>query len=199
MSQEIVFFDVETGGLDPAVHPIIQIAAVAVADDFRELDTLEIKIVFDSATADPSALAANNYDQALWEREAIPGAVALGEVGRFLRAHATYEKTSARGKPYSVARLGAHNARFDCDFLAAWFKKADQFCPAAIYEPLCTLNLARWCLLFDPSPPTDHKLESLCEWLGIRHAHAHDALADVRATVDVAQALVARCDLWRKR
>ena len=32
MEPEIVFFDVETGGLDPRVHPIIQFAGDALAD-----------------------------------------------------------------------------------------------------------------------------------------------------------------------
>lgn len=197
--QEIVFFDVETGGLNPAVHPIIQIAAVVVDEQFRELESVEMKLRFDEKQADASALLANGYSPEIWKREAIDSSLALGRIDSILRAHATYEKISARGKSYSVARLGAHNARFDCDFLAAWFKAAGMFCPAAIYEPLCTLNLARWCSLFDPHPPADHKLETLCRWLDIQHAHAHDALADVRATVDVASALVARCGLWRAR
>lgn len=40
-----VFFDLETGGLDAAHHPIVQIAAVAVSDAGKELETFEQKLI----------------------------------------------------------------------------------------------------------------------------------------------------------
>jgi len=198
-ADRIVFFDLETGGLDPLRHPIIQIAALAVDGAFREIDSLEMKLQFDHAKAEPEALAANIYDAGTWMTEAIPPGRAMSLLSSFFRTYATMEKTSPRGKTYTVARLAGHNVeRFDCPFLVSWYKTAGEFCPAACFEPLDTVSLARWASFIAPMQPKDHKLGSLCEWLGIEHIEAHDALADVRATVQVAKALSKRFWLgWR--
>ncbi len=198
-NERLVFFDLETGGLDPLRHPIIQFAGIAVDGQWRELEAIEIKIHFDVSTAEPDALEKNHYSRELWAVSAISQPRALERVGDFFRRHATMDKTSARGKAYAVARLAGHNAeRFDCPFLVAWFKAANQFCPAACFEPLDTVSLARWASFVAPTQPKDHKLGSLCEWLGVPHEDAHDALWDVRATVQVARVLTERFGLgWR--
>lgn len=217
----LVFFDLETGGLDPMRHPIIQIALVAVdRASWRAVEAVEMKVAFDREAADSDALWVNGWDPEEWIREALSPAVAVAEASNFFGRHATMEKISKRGRPYSVARLAAHNAPFDCSFLVQWFKAANLFCPAACYEPLDTLSLARWASFVAPTKPRDHKLESLCEWLGIDVAAIvaarrrervaagepdspdlglHDALVDVRATVEVARVLAERFGLgWKE-
>lgn len=197
--ERIVFFDLETGGLDPLRHPIIQIALLAVDGAWREVEAVEMKIHFYRAAADVEALKVNGWDPEVWKREAKASAAVQEMTARFFRRHATMEKTSARGMRYEVARLAGHNVeRFDCPFLVQWFKAAGAFCPAACFEPLDTVSLSRWASFVAPTQPKDHKLGSLCEWLGIEHADAHDALGDVRATVQVARALSERFGLgWR--
>ena len=188
---KVVVFDVETSGLDPAVHEVIQFAAVAVDAAWQPVGELELKIKFDPEKADPTALELNSYEEGAW-KEAISQAEAVARIGNFLKRHASWTKTSKAGKPYTVARLCAHNARFDCDFLAAMFKRAGgSFCPAAIYEPLDTLALARWVTLCAAgSPPYDHKLGTLLEHFGIAlGGDSHDALGDVKSTVNLAHFL----------
>lgn len=191
-SERIVFFDLETGGLDPLRQPIIQFAAVAVDAEWNEVEALELKVAFDPATADPGALAVNSFDTEVWKREAVHVNAARDRVADLFRRNATMQKISAKGRPYSVARLAAHNASFDCGFLVQWFKQAAMFCPAACFEPLDTLSLARWASLGASPAPENHKLETVCRWLGIELDGAHDALADVRATVQVARVLTQR-------
>jgi len=189
--QEICFFDVETGGLDSHRHPIIQFAAVAVAlDDWRELGSLEVKVSFDENRCDPEALKLNGYDPDVWTREALPAAAARLKISNFFREHSTVEKRSKAGKAYQVARLGGHNARFDADFLTAWFKRDGDFLPAAAFEALDTLDLGRWRTLLRGDAPKDHKLGTLCAYYGIELDQAHDALADVRATAQLARVLL---------
>lgn len=61
-AQKIVFFDLETSGLDPKSHAIIQIAAVAVTmPDMEIVGRYEAKIKFSAAKADPVALTGNVY------------------------------------------------------------------------------------------------------------------------------------------
>ena len=57
----LVFFDFETGGVLPS-HPNIQLAAVAVNDDFAEMESYETKIQVNESDADPEA------DRAKWRK-----------------------------------------------------------------------------------------------------------------------------------
>lgn len=189
--QRLVFFDLETGGLDPQRHPVTQFAAIAVDDQFNELGSIELKIDFDPKTADPEALKLNGYDAEIWRTTAIRADAALGKIADFLKRHATVEKTSQRsGRPYRVARLAGHNAaEFDARFLQALFKREGQFLPAE-YRALDTVQLAAWYYLHRPDAPENLKLETLVGHLGIqRDGDAHEALSDVRACVEVARRL----------
>ena len=198
IDERLVFFDLETAGLDPEQHPIIQIAAIAVDSELSELESFEIKVRFDEAEADPESLSANHYSKKVWEREAVPPLVAARRFSKFLRRHATFDMVSKKGEPFQIAQLVAHNGeRFDGPFIHAWYRKLKLthpklFCPAR-YMVLCTKQRALW--LFDEdkglTPPASYKLGTLCEYFGVRlkPEEAHDALNDVRATVELYRAM----------
>ena len=198
--RRLVVFDLETGGLDRQRHPITQFAGVALdldMDGWPAVEECEVKIRFDPAAADPEALELGSYDAAVWARDAMPERLAADVISGFFRRHATLEKISARTKRgYNVAELCAYNgARFDGEFLASWFKRLEMFCPGACYEILDPFQLARWVVRFSPDPPPrDLRLASVAEWLGVESdpMAAHDALVDVRTTVEVARRLHAR-------
>jgi DNA polymerase III epsilon subunit-like protein len=192
IEEELIFFDLETAGLEPEQHPIIQIAAIAVDSSLCELETFELKIRFDEANANPQSLSVNRYSKQVWQSEAVEAAIAAQRFSAFLRRHATVDMVSKTGKPYQVAQLVAHNGeRFDGPFLHAWYRKLSLFCPAR-YMVLCTKQRALW--LFDEdkslTPPTDFKLQTLCQYFHIRLSSddAHDAFNDVRATAELYRA-----------
>lgn len=190
--QRLVFFDLETGGLDPQRHPVTQFAAIAVDDRFEELGSLELKLDFDAASADPEALRLNGYDPSVWRADAVSVDVALRSIADFMKKHATVEKVSQRnGKPYRVARLAGHNAaEFDARFLQALFKRGGAFLPAE-YRALDTVQLAAWHFLHRAEAPENLKLETLVGHFGIqRDGSAHDALSDVRACVELARRIL---------
>lgn len=194
----LVFCDLETGGLDPLQHPIIQIAAVAVDSSLSVLNRIELKVRFDESEADPKSLTKNRYSRELWRREALEPEKAAKSFARFLRKHATFDMRSKDGRPYRVAQLVAHNGeRFDGPFLHAWYQRLGIFCPAR-YLVLCTKQRAMW--LFDEdkslTPPADFKLGTLCEYFGVklREEDAHDAFHDVRATVELYRAMKVHAD-----
>ncbi len=186
-----VFFDLETGGLDPARHPIVQIAAVVASDAGEELETFERKLIVDPARCEPEALEMNSYDADQWADRAIPPDQACRDFGEFLRRHAAVEKMSRRGKPYRVARLGGHNVvTFDRPFIDGLFGVFKEFLPADFFM-LDTLQLAVWWAASLPPDrrPENLKLATPCRHFGIDLTDGHDALADVRATVRLAWAL----------
>lgn len=200
MPEKVVVFDVETGGTNPAVHPITQFAAIAVNEQWEEVASVNFLLRFNEADCSPEALEIQGYDRERWEREAVDPLIIRKQVASFFRQHATLQETSKAGRPYLVARVCGHNAStFDRYFLERLFAFEDRergidrvFLPAATYRALDTLSLARWVSLARPPGPKDHKLGSLVEWLGLPAFDAHDALADVRATAAVARGLLAR-------
>lgn len=188
----LVFFDLETGGLDPQKHPIIQIAAIAVDEQLRELDTFEAKILFRPENADPEALKLNSYNAEEWAAKGRNPIEVCDDLSGFLRVFSDVDMVSAKsGKPYKVAQLIGHNSdSFDGPFLQAWYKRLNQFMPAA-FRTLCTYQRALHHFHENPhiGKPASFKLTDLCKFYGIELSGAHDALADCRATVELYRAL----------
>jgi hypothetical protein len=173
-------------------RPIIQIAAIAVDEDFHELDVFEVKIQFDEAKACPDSLRRIHYRRPEWKRSAVSPQKAAWAFARFLRRHATVEVFRRDLSVFRVAQLASHNSQFDGPFLTAWYQRLGIFLPAS-YRVFCTLQRAYW--LFHENPhlqwPDDFRLKTLCECLDVpfNPADAHEALADVRATVALLQAM----------
>lgn len=194
---DVVFFDLETGGTE-SCHPTIQIAAAAVdisLPDWPITEKFERKVPFNASICDPAALELNHYDPAVWEAEAIPATQVKTEFKQFLSRHTTLQLVSARGNDYTTAKIAGHNIiRFDLPRLDRLF--GEGFKPYAGWRALDTLVLASW--MFDGDLvtlpgvqyPKNIRLETLCEFFGIEIAGAHDALSDVLANVQLAKALV---------
>lgn len=199
----IVAIDIETGGLAWWPHliggcpipmsPVIQVGAIAADedDDLRELETLNVLVRFDPSQCSPEALSLNHYDEKRWALEAIPNSEAIAKVGNFLSRHAAVEKLSKAGRPYRVAQLLGHNvAGFDAPFLRSWFQQQGTFFPADFF-PLDTISLAK---LFEVAASveqggrrmfSDLKLATVAATLGVPLGDAHDALGDVRTTLEI--------------
>lgn len=92
--ERLVFFDLETAGLNPLTRPIIQIGAIAVDARFRELERIELKVRFDEAEVNPDAFRKNIYSRDLWEREWLYPDVAAGEFSVFFKRHARVDMVS---------------------------------------------------------------------------------------------------------
>ena len=192
MNQRVVFFDLETGGLDPDVHPVSQFAGIATEvtpEGFQELEELELKIVIVPEACSPEALEMNSYDPEVWAREAIVRNYAVQLIDEFLRDHATLEMPKRNGGTWKACQMAGHNAeKFDRPFLQSLY--GDTFCPAS-FRVLDTLQLAMWWrqVFGAPASVTNLKLETLCKVLGVEPG-GHDALGDVRATIRVAERIL---------
>ena len=187
----IVYFDLETGGLDGKRHPLIQIAAIAVDEDFNEVEVFEAKINFKEDGCDPIALQKNNFDPAVWREEGRGPVEVSKDFAAFVLRHAKLKNVSAKGNKYTSCQMAGHNAAvFDRPFLGAWYDRLKGYCPAD-WRVLDTLQLALWWYHANGKPrPLNFQLETLCKEFGVvLEGEAHDALVDVRATVSLAQVL----------
>lgn len=70
---KIVFFDLETSGLDKDEHAIVQIGAIAFdVATFTEIERIDIRVKFNFAKASPRALAINGVANRAMEMGGIP-------------------------------------------------------------------------------------------------------------------------------
>lgn len=189
-----VFFDLETGGVEER-HPNIQLAAVAVRD-WEIVDTFERKIRFDPAMCDPAALAMNGYREDVWHVEAAPEAEVARSFKRFLETYADLTLKSTRtGRPYRAARMAGHNVvAFDVPRLRAMMDRAGiGFWPGCWWYPLDTYQLAIWHFAQHEhlEAPENFTLQGLASHFDIpAQGAAHEALADVKLSVKIAELLV---------
>jgi len=173
----LIFFDLETSGLDPKKNEIIQLAAIHAPTG----DELEIKLKFDMSRAEKEALKVCGYRKKDW-KDAISqreGALLFNE---FLSKHKSVNKVSKRGNNYKVAMLAGYNVlAFDKLFITEWFKREDIFLQAdyRMYDFYPMIMFTIPCM-------TDYRLENVCNELELPKRKAHDALEDVRMTIDVA-------------
>ena len=194
---KIVFYDIETSGLVPNKHDIIQIAAIAFSiesGNWNELEEFEIKLEFDLEKADPEALKNNCYNKEVWKKEAVPQKRAIRVFSDFLRKHSDVKRTGKKsGKAFFCCRTAGHNIKnFDDPFVRAFFKRMDIFCPMDFMEAYDTIQLALWefGLKMAGSVPKNYQLVTLCNKLGITLKNAHDALSDIRANSQLAKAIL---------
>ena len=168
----MAFIDLETTGLDPERHEIIEIGVIIVrqtftADNqavFEVIEELEYKVKPEHLeTAEPEALRINGYNESEWLFSADLKAV----------MQIVADKTA------DCIMVG-QNVHFDWKFLEAGFKKCG-LSNKMHYHKLDTISIA-WAKLHR-APDLEHfSLRELCLRFGIKNEQSHTALSDARAT-----------------
>lgn len=173
----MIYFDLETDGLNVETCQIIQIGAVTGEQQF------EVKLRFEAREGQAEALALNSYDETAWQNAAIPPGAALARFAAFLSLHATVPKTSAGGREYKVATLAGHNIlKFDWPILVRYCALYGCFLPVDFGRVHDTLELAKWLDL----PVPDLKLGTLANFFHVAPGgDTHDALVDARTAARV--------------
>lgn len=175
--RDLAFIDVETTGLEPDYHEIIEVAVARV-----DAKTLTITAEFDCKVrpkhpdrAEPEALRINGYSPERWS-DALSQTHAIGQISPLL----------------SGCILAGHNTSFDRSFIEAAFKRSGKTLPDLDYHVIDTVSLA-WPLIVAGAIEKP-KLRFLCEHLGISNQGEHSAPADVRRTIEVYRRLMPALD-----
>ncbi|WP_019588460.1 3'-5' exonuclease [Deinococcus apachensis] len=104
LNQPIIFVDTETGGRDPARHPLLTVGLVTLTPRGEVTRPLHLRVRHEQYDVDEEAMAVNGIDLAAHDAEARPA----GEIADAIRAYA--------GEVGRVM-LGGHNLHFDTGFL----------------------------------------------------------------------------------
>ncbi|KAA6231795.1 3'-5' exonuclease [Chlorobium phaeovibrioides] len=183
--KKVLWFDLETTGIDPERNGIIQFAGLAEIDG-AVVESFEIKMQpHEGAQIDDEALEVTGFT-----REAIrtftPHAEAYRQIDDFLARHVSRFDRNDKFYP------AGYNVRFDLEFLSRMFKRFDQyglgsFTNWRMLDPQPILNLMDY--MGRISLP-NHRLQTACDHFGVKLENAHDALADITATRALMQRLL---------
>src|SRR5690606_16292571 len=170
----LAFIDLETTGLDPDVHEIIEIGGIVVKQipqngrgaKLEIIDECEDKVKPEqTAVADPEALRINGYNEAEW--------LFAADLKNVMQNVA--DKTQS-------ANLVAQNVTFDWSFLNKAFKKTGVQ-NKMHYHKIDVINLAFTRFYHDPNIQY-FNLKTLAEHFNIKNEKAHTALADIKTTFE---------------
>ncbi len=176
---KLAFIDIESTGLDPERHEIIQIGVVVATQEwvdgkpsFQVVEEFEIKVKPERIEdADKSALKINGYNEADWtEASTLPEAMKIFS-----------DKTAD-------TIMVAHNVVFDYCFLnkAFYITGEDN---RMHYHKLDTISIA-FAKLYLNEDVDRFSLQYICDHFGIVNEKAHTALSDSRATFELYQKLM---------
>ena len=161
--------DIETTGLEPTEHHILQIAVVHCDSAGRVLDTWCTYVkpprwpFVSLGPREVHGISLLALRKAPTVHDALVGLV--GQLNGYV--------------------FTAHNVDFDLPFLQHHAALAGV--DLSVAEPVCTLMLSR---SLDPSALRSHRLTDLCERYGVNLTRAHDALEDSRATAGILPHLI---------
>jgi DNA polymerase III subunit epsilon len=163
---DLMFFDVETGGLDHTTCDIIEVACIRTDPTGKTIRDEYVAKVIPTRPVEEEAARINGYSREKWAAEAVP-------------------LNTAMVKVLSVARdalFTAHNSPFDWGFLEAAIKTCKQRW-SSTYHKIDTVALAM--PLLRAGLVENVKLTTLTKFFGIPHEMAHSAMADARACREV--------------
>ncbi len=178
--RNLAFIDVETTGLDPNTHEMIEVGGIIAKQipqpnrgpKLEVLDEFEFKIKpTNLEQADPEALRVNGYSEADW----------LFAVDLNQAMTAIAEKTNG-------AILVAFNTPFDSAFLEAGFKKAG-INNTMHYHKIDVMPIA-FAKLYHDNRVQYFNLKTLVEHFGLTNQKAHTALADIKVTFELYKRLL---------
>lgn len=175
----LAFIDVETTGLNPDRHELIQIGIV-LADqiwnghkvELKHIDEIELKIKPERiADADPQALRVNGYTPAEW-----------------IFAYSLPEAMKIFADKTKDCIFVAHNACFDYLFIDKALHVTNTENLMHFYK-IDTLSVA-YARLGARGDIEKYSLSALCDIFGIKNSNAHTALADAHATYELFPKLI---------
>ncbi len=194
-----VFYDTETTGTHAAFDQILQFAAIRTDPELNELDRFEIRCrLLPHIVPAPGAMRVTGLRAAQLSDNALPSHYEMMTAIR----HKMLEWSPSTFLGYNTIEFDEHLLRH------AYYK--------TLYPPYLTntsgnsrtdiMRIAQASSIYSPGSlvipagvgqKPSFKLDELAPANGFAHENAHDALADVEATIFIARLILERCpDVW---
>lgn len=169
LTQPIIFVDTETGGRDPARHPLLTVGLVTLTPEGEVTRPLHLRVRHEHYEVEPEAMAVTGIDLKAHHAAAQPPA----EVADAVRAYAA-----------EVGRvmLGGHNLRFDLGFLRPLLPDLNRVFRSGRVDTKLSAQFLIHAGRLPRSVGTP--LDQLAKHFELEY-RAHDALEDARTTAQV--------------
>lgn len=186
----VLIIDTETGGLDPAEHSILSLAAVVWKDGAIDAK-FQVVIREPQISTTLEALRINGFTGERLENEGVSPLTAVQSLNNFLLANDIRNRVT----------LGGHNVAFDIGFLKRLYRLAavtpKEYGAKFSHRSLCTQTLALALEVAGLETFQSTSLDALCKQFGIDIREggvkgAHDALEDAVATGKLLTKLLSR-------
>jgi len=179
MKKKLFWFDVETTGLDPIKHDIVQLAFLIEIDGKIIESKNMLMQPFNYNAIDQQALERQNRTLEEIKTYPVPRQV-------YQELISILEKYVDRYDTSDKFHNGGYNSKFDMEFLKQYFiKNGDSFFGSWFnYRSIDPLNLLHLLDGIGHVSLPDYKLETVCKHYKIP-LKAHDALSDITATRDL--------------
>ncbi|SMB88690.1 3'-5' exonuclease [Deinococcus hopiensis] len=166
LHQPIIFVDTETGGRDPARHPLLTVGLVTLTPGGEITRPLHVQVRHERYDVDEEAMQVNGIDLVAHHAEALPPEEAANAVRAYAR---------------EVGRvvLGGHNLHFDTGFLRALLPDLGQVFRRGRVDTKLTAQFLIHAGLLPRKLGTP--LDQLAKHFGLEY-QAHDALEDATVT-----------------
>lgn len=178
-----LWFDTETGGLNPKVHSLLT-AYFAVCDkDLNIIDELELQLKPSDRSKlnlNPEAMNVNKID--IEEHLSDPNTVTYEE-GR-VKLKQFLLRNKIKGKRKSLMPAG-HNVAFDKDMIWNQLMPQDEFEEVVHYRTLDTSSVCTFLKDVGILPEDLGNLMSLVEHFNVPKQEAHNAKGDVRMNIEM--------------
>ncbi|WP_345457500.1 3'-5' exonuclease [Deinococcus aluminii] len=169
LTQPIIFVDTETGGRDPARHPLLTIGLVTLTPQGEVTRPLHLRLRHDRYDVEADAMAVNGIDLDAHHAAAQPA----GEVADAVRAYA---------REVGRVMLGGHNLHYDLGFLRLLLPDLN----SVFRRGRVDTKLSAQFLIHAGVLPrkVGTPLDQLAKHFGLEY-QAHDALEDAAVTARV--------------
>lgn len=183
---KLLAFDLETGGLDPKRHAILQISGIFCEEDGTEQERFNWYVrPFEMDQVDDKALQVNQISKDDFETDKF---LSPQEIYRRLKG-----KLSSYINPYNrmdkLHLVGYNCHSFDCQFLREFFRKnGDKYYGSYFWNPPIDMMLIyAGALAKGRQHLPDFKLATVATTVGIEldHSRLHDAIYDVEVTLEL--------------
>ncbi|MEF2276802.1 3'-5' exonuclease [Deinococcus sp. YIM 134068] len=169
LNQPIIFVDTETGGRDPARHPLLTVGLVTLTPQGEVTRPLHLRVRHERYDVEPEAMAVNGIDLEAHHAAAQPPE----EIADAVRLY---------GREVGRVMLGGHNLHFDIGFLRTLLPDLGSvFRRGRVDTKLSAQFLIHAGLL---PRKVGTPLDQLAGHFGFEY-RAHDALEDARVTAMV--------------
>ncbi len=174
--RKILYFDVETTGLDASVNEIVQLGMIIEVDG-KEVDRGEFFLKPedpDNITEGSLEVTGKTKEELMAYPDRVEGFVKIRDM---FAAHC--DKYDRNDKYYPAG----YNVGFDLDFLAEFFKgMGDNYLGSYLnWRQVDPLRIMQFLDAKGEVDLPDYKLATVCELFDIK-IDAHDAMSDIEAT-----------------